>query len=310
LIRRIVTTEPGSTEVVAYLDSGVNRIVGVSDKCDYPPEVMSKPKVVRSILETGDDLSSGEIDRIYRSWIADGKPLYEVNWSLIEDLDPDLIVGQTLCGVCAFPLVSSISNKTLSVEKRPSYFNRIRQRVIATYSPRTFMGIAREAYMISRIIDREEKGANLVRSFRETVEELRGVGKHTKTIIIEWIEPIYMAGLWASDLVEIAGSKHLIGGGEEGRRVEWDIIRSFDPDLIVISPCGFTIDRTIKEIGLIERMPGWRDLRAVRRGDVYIVDSSYTSRPGPRVVRFAKTLLNLYTGGRLDREVAVNLYEL
>lgn len=317
MVKRIVTTEPGSTETVAYLDGGVDRIAGVSDKCDYPPEVFTKPKVIRSVLKIDDSLSSEEIDTIYKQYIVSGKPLYEVDWSLIEDIDPDLIVGQTLCSVCAFPLISPLNSLGQGVGakmpamiiKPPARFKRLRQRMIATYSPKTFLGIAREAFTLSRMIEREKKGQRMLGDFQKAVEELRGLGKDTKTVVIEWLKPLYIAGLWVSDLIEISGSRSILGAGEDGVRVEWDIIRAFDPDLILVSPCGFTIERTLKEIDVITSMPGWNELRAVKNKRVYIVDSSYTSRPSPRVVRLARLLIDLYTGSDFDKEVAVSLYD-
>ncbi|MEM1611016.1 MAG: ABC transporter substrate-binding protein [Sulfolobales archaeon] len=309
MIKRIVSTEPGSTEIIAYLDQGIERIVGVSDKCDYPPDVISRPKVVRSLLKINEDLSSEEIDRIYKDYIREGKPLYEIDWDLIEELDPDLLVGQTICGVCAFPLISSLGKPALSVERPIIRYRRFRSRMIATYSPRTFMEIAREAYMISRIIGREARGLEMLSTFEKILEELRNTGNGVKTAVIEWLKPIYIAGLWTSDLVEGAGSKHIIEAGVEGRRIEWEEIRAFDPDVLIISPCGFTIWRTLKEIDLLENMPGWRELKAVKLKRVYIVDSSYTSRPGPRVARFARFLIDIYTGGEGDKEVGMKLYD-
>ncbi len=314
LVNRIVTTDPGSTEVVAYLDGGVERIAGVSDKCDYPPEVVTKPKVIRSILKIDDSLPSREIDKIYREYIRSGKPLYEVDLSLIEDIDPDLIVGQTLCSECAFPLISPLglntNAKMPAIKVKPSSrFKRLRQRMIATYSPKTFIGIAREALMISRMIGREGMGQRMLESFYRIFEEIRGLGRNTRTVLLEWLEPLYIAGLWVSDLIEASGSKTLLPPGENGTRIEWDRIKIFDPDLILIASCGFTIERALSEIDLITRMPGWNDLKAVKSKRVYVIDSAYTSRPGPRVIRLARLLIDLYTGSSFDREVAVNLYD-
>ena len=307
MVRRIATTEPGSTEIVAYIDQGTSRIVAVSDKCDYPPEVIAKPKIVRSLLRVSDELPSEEIDRVFKEHLRGGKPLYEVDWNLIEELDPDLIVGQTLCSVCAFPLISPIRGSL--VTGRPvGRYRRFRPRVVATYAPKTFMGIAWEGYRLSKIMGREARGLELLKLFEEALDELKGVGRGLRTVVIEWIKPLYAAGLWVSDLVEASGSKHIIGAGSEGRRVEWEDIRAFDPEVLIVSPCGFTIERTMRELHILESMPGWRDLSAVKRGSVYVVDSAYTSRPGPRVIKFAEMLADLYTGGGVDKEVAIKIY--
>jgi len=307
LVRRIATTEPGSTEIVAYIDRGTYRIVAVSDKCDYPPEVIVKPKIVRTRLKVSDELPSEEIDMVYREHLGRGEPLYEVDWDLVEELDPDLIVGQTLCSVCAFPLISPLRGGLVSGRLAGRY-RRFRPRVVATYAPKTFMGIALEGYRLSKIMGREARGLELVEVFEKALEELKGIGRGLRTVVVEWIKPLYAAGLWVSDLVEAAGSKHIIEAGSEGRRVEWEDIRAFDPQVLMISPCGFTIERAMMELSILERMPGWKDLDAVKRGSVYVVDSAYTSRPGPRVLRFAELLKDLYTGSGVDREVAIKIY--
>ncbi|HWQ17404.1 MAG TPA: ABC transporter substrate-binding protein [Sulfolobales archaeon] len=309
-----MSTEPASTETIAYLDGGVDRIAGVSDKCDYPYEVMAKPKVVRTVLSIDENLPSGEIDRIYREYVRSGKPLYEIDWALIEDIDPDLIVGQTLCSVCAFPLLSplgsSINAKMPAMVLRYAQrFKSLRPRMIATYSPKTFLGIAREALAISRMIGREERGLRMLWEFQRALEELRGLGNSSKTLLIEWLKPLYIGGLWVSDLIEASGSRSILGAGEEGRAIEWELVKEFDPDLILISPCGFSMERTIREIDLVTKMPGWNELKAVRSKRVYVVDSAYVSRPGPRVIRLAKLLVDLYTGNDYDKEVAINIYD-
>jgi iron complex transport system substrate-binding protein len=269
--------------------------------------VISKPKVIKSLLKISEDLSSEEIDRIYKEYIAKGNPLYEVDWNLIEELDPDLIVGQTICSICAFPLTSSLNTPKLSIEKPIKRYRRFGTRIITTYSPRTFMGIAREAHIISRIIGREKKSLELLDTFERMLEKLRGTGRGLKTAVIEWLRPIYAAGLWISDLVEASGSKHIIEAGIEGRRIEWEEIRTFNPDVLIISPCGFTIWRTLREIDLLKSMSGWRDIRAAKLGNIYVVDSAYTSRPGPRVARFARFLIDIYTGSEPGKEVAIKL---
>lgn len=306
---RIITTEPGSTEIIAYLDGGVQRIFGVSDKCDYPPEVVSKPKVVRSLVKLDQDAPSEEIDRVFRESLRRGTPLYELDWELVEEIDPDLIVGQTLCSVCALPLSSQIQGR-LVVYRPPQRLRSLKVRRIVNYSPRTFRGVAQEALKISKHMGSRPAGraAELLEKMERLVGELRGLGRGSRTVFIEWLSPIYIAGLWVSDLIEISGSEHPVGSGAEGVRTSWDLVLRHDPDYVLISPCGFTIERTLREINIIEDMPGWRGLKAVRAGRVYVIDSAYCSRPGPRVVELAKVLINIYTGSDPERGVAVPLY--
>ncbi len=302
-VRNIVTTEPSSTEMVAYLDQSVERIVGVSDKCDYPVEVISKPKVVRSLVDISEDMSSREIDRVISMYKRSGKPLFEIDWDLIYRLDPDLIVGQTLCDVCAFPLKTG-----LGAPARGAYtINRFRVIRVAEYSPHSFMAIATEAIRLSRIIDRVSRAESLYHEFKRIYDELEGLGRGVKTAVIEWIDPLYAAGHWVSDLVERSGSRSLLPAGEPGRRIDNETLVKFDPDIIVVAPCGFGIERSLREIDILTHKPWWRKLRAARKGNIYVVDSAYTARPSPRTARFAEFLIDIYTGSQPSSEIAVKL---
>ena len=302
-IEKIVTTEPSSTEIIAYLDNGVYRIMGVSDKCDYPAEVISKPKIVRSLVNIPEDMPSREIDRIIREYKKSGKPLFEIDWDLVRMIDPDLIVGQTLCDVCAFPLKTSINNY---IGSKP-VFRSFKVPKIIDYSPHSFMAIAEEALKIAKIIDRIDRGLELYDRFKAYREELKDLGKGHRTAVIEWLDPLYIAGHWVSDLVEYSGSKSILGSGEPGIRINVETLINFNPDIVIIAPCGFNIDRTLMEIDVLSEKPWWRNLEAVRRKNVYIVDSTYTARPSPRTIGFAEFLIDIYTGSQPSREIAVRI---
>ncbi|MEM0373640.1 MAG: ABC transporter substrate-binding protein [Sulfolobaceae archaeon] len=284
MIKRIVTTEPSSTELVAYLD-GLRRLVGVSDKCSFPPEVIRLRKVVKTRLET-DNLSSKEIDEKVREFIKSNKAIFEVDWNAIEELNPDLIIGQGLCEVCALPIKSFLNSKIkLKIPKK------FRVYKVFEYSPKGFLEIAEYAYKLSKLLDVEEKGKELLNRFISEYNSLTGIGHGKRILVIEWLDPIYVAGLWISDLITATGSQTLIRPKEFGKRVSLEEIKKFSPSLLIISPCGFDIRRTLKEIDLIHKIIN--DVKSIR--EAYVVDSAYTANPAPRILKFVEFLRGVLT---------------
>jgi len=298
-IRKIITLEPSSTEVVSFLDGDTSRIVNVSNKCDYPPEIISKPKIVKSLINVSEEMSSLEIDKEVKKHLASGKPIYEIDWNAIKEIKPDLLVGQSICGVCAFPINSLLSH--------PHNRISLEEFLIYDYSPRNFYEIFLQIYELSKIIGRKNKAEELLEYLYFFEKELKYLGKSRRIVMLEWIMPIYVAGLWISQIIEICNAKTLIASGEEGRNVDWDMIRNFDPDIILISPCGFGIKRTLKEIDLLYSLPGWKDTRAFIKKNIYVVDSVYTSRATPRIVEFVKNFMEILNENEPRREVMIRL---
>jgi len=277
-ISRIVTTDPSSTETVAYL-VGTERIVGVSDKCDFPPVVSLLRKVVKTKLKT-ENLSSREIDEKVREFLRSNKELFEIDWDVIEELNPDLIVGQGLCEVCALSLRSFVNYLKMRVPKRFKVYK------IFEYSPKGFLEIAEYAYKLSKVLGVEERGRELLGKFTEAYNLVKGKGYGRRIVVIEWLDPIYIAGLWISDLINASGAQTLIRPKEFGRRATLHELKEFSPDLLIISPCGFDVNRTMKEIELVYKIID--SINNIKR--VYIVDSVYTANPAPRILKFASFL--------------------
>lgn len=298
-ISKIITLEPASTEVVSLLDGNSSRIIGVSDKCDFPHDVKFKPKVVRSLIKINDEMSSLEIDRKVKNHLASKKPIYEIDWETINKLQPDLLVGQSICGVCAFPVNSLLSYQNISLT--------LVSINVFDYSPKNFQEIFQRINDLGKLIEREENAQKIYDDFEKAKKELRSLCKNLRVVLIEWLMPIYIAGLWTSHIFELSGAKTILASGEEGKMIDWSVIRKFNPDVIFISPCGFGIKRTLKEIDLIYSLPGFKETNAFRENNVFVVDSAYTSRPSPRVLDFVKEYIKIMTGSEPRKDVMVRL---
>ena len=296
MVERIVSTEPSSTEMVAYLEDGVGRLVAVSDKCDYPEDVKRLPKAVKTLIPITNHLSSREIDEYVSRYLREGKPMFTVDWKLIKQLKPDLIVGQDLCEVCALPLGKSLTR---------IFMDKVN---VFGLNPHTYMEIAKQGYELSKILDRRKRGQELMNRFLDAGRELKGMGRGLRMLALEWIDPPYAAGLWVSDLISMSGARPLLPPGEHGRRVLIEEITSFNPDIIIVSPCGFSMERTFKEFHILEEASWWRKIKAVEEKQVYVVDSDYTAKGGPRTWKLASFLVDVLAGSEPDGEVGVKVY--
>jgi ABC-type Fe3+-hydroxamate transport system, periplasmic component len=298
MIEKIVTTDPTSTEIVYYLD-GLKRLKGVSDKCTYPPEVISLPKVVKTVLPITDSLSSREIDEVVREFISKRKVTYELDQEVLEEISPDLIVGQALCSVCAYAMQTPIIWKKVKSPKK------IKVPTVYQHNPLSFISIAESIYKLSKVISRQEKGERTLMEFRELERKIMGKGRSRKIAFIEWLDPIHYGGLWVSDLIKLSGSVPMNEGF--GRRGDFVELKEFNPDIIIISPCGFSINRTMRELNALTWRSGWKELKAVKRGEVYVVDSRFTASPSYNVSKFAEFLIDVLDGVEVKGDVGIKV---
>jgi iron complex transport system substrate-binding protein len=262
--------------------------------------VKLKPKVVRSLIKVNEEMSSLEIDREVKRHLASKKPLYEIDWEKIKEIKPELVVGQSICGVCTFPINSLLIHQS-SVLVPAEELN------VFDYSPKNFDEIFQKIYELGKILERENKANELIKKYQYFKKELRGLGRSMKIVMIEWLMPIYVAGLWISQIIEMSGASSLLASGEEGRQMDWDAIRNFNPDIIFISPCGFSIERTLKEIDLLFALPGWKEIRAKLNRNIYVVDSAYTSRSSPRILEFVKDFIEVLSGNESRKEMMIRI---
>ena len=286
---RIVSFLPSATEMACALGLA-DSLVGITHECDYPPEVKSKPVVVRNVLPL-EKMSQGEIDRAVAARIAAGQSLYEIDEQLLRELAPDLILTQNLCQVCA-PSGNEVSQVIKALPKAPQ---------ILWLTPQSVNEIFDNVRDLGGATGRAEEAEKLVADCQMRLERLarqtQTVSTRPKVFCMEWLDPVYASGHWVPELVKIAGGIDELGRErDESVRVSWDEIAAWAPEVLVIMPCGFNLQQTMKQIWSVfgYRNSPFFDLPAVRNGKVYAVDAnSFFARPGPRVVEGAELLARL-----------------
>jgi iron complex transport system substrate-binding protein len=282
---RIVSLLASGTELVCALGAG-DCLVGRSHECDHPSWVTRLPAVSRPTFDiTG---SSRDIDQQVRERLHAGLPLFEVNEAAITALAPDVLITQTHCEVCA---VSPADLAHGAPHRHP------RKQVVALRAG-SLEDILDGFQAVAQVIDRAAAGDLLVAGIRSRLDALRETTRRLKrpsVLCLEWIDPPFPMGNWGPALVELAGGAHVLGTpGAHSRALPWDEVCAADPDVLVVAPCGFGLDRTIAEMPLLAERPGWRDLRAVRTDRVFVADGNlYFNRSGPSVFDTAVMLAEM-----------------
>ncbi|WP_440763365.1 cobalamin-binding protein [Natronorubrum sp. DTA7] len=278
---RIVTTLPSATETVAAL--GIEP-VATSHECDYPPGVEDLPSVTASRIDA--EASSGEIDQQVLDNSEAG--VYSVDTELLEALEPDLIVTQGMCDVCAVDEVV-IANAVNKIDADPE---------IITTDPHSVADVLEDLERIGRATGREDRAREVRADLESRIDAVRNrtadleADTRPRVAIFDWTDPVMIAGHWTADLVQWAGGEYgLADSGARSRPREWNQIREYDPELIVVSPCGFGLAQTAENARDLTEREGWEDLTAVREGRVWAMDGHhYLNRPGPRLVDTLESL--------------------
>ena len=286
---RIVSFLPSATEVACALGLA-DSIVGVTHECDYPPEIKSKPVVVRNVLPI-EKMSQSEIDRAVAERMREGKSLYEIDEQLLRELAPDLILTQNLCQVCA-PSGNEVSQVIKALPKAPQ---------ILWLTPQSISEIFDNVRELGAATNRTSEAESLVDDCLRRLESLRerttSVARRPRVFCMEWLEPVYASGHWVPELVKIAGGIDELGSERgESVRISWEKIIAWAPEVLVLMPCGFNLEQTMKQVWSVfgSRNSPFFDLPAVRNNRVYAVDAnSFFARPGPRVVEGAELLAQL-----------------
>ncbi len=270
---RIVSLLPSLTELVCKLGRGES-LVGVTHECDYPEFVSRLPRLTRSRIDA--ELSSAQID----SLVAEqGGSLYELDETLLKKLEPDLILTQAQCDVCA---VNEATTREIAARltKPP---------IVESFAPVDLAGVHAMFLEVGELIERRGEAERLVAEFHAAAAEKLAESQPATplTVVhIEWIDPPFCSGHWNPEILELAGARELIGAaGEASRRISWEEISKADPDALLVAPCGFDLERTRSEWELARSSPEVASLRAVREGRVQLADgNSFFSRPGPRLL--------------------------
>jgi len=281
---KIVSFLPSATEILYEIGAG-NQVVGVTHECHHPEEAKSKPKVINSSFEAS-SMSSKEIDNKIVELFANGKDIYIINEEILKELKPDLIVAQGICEVCS-PFTKEIKRAISVLEYNPK---------VIVLDPHNVSDILDNITEIATNIGKINEGKNLVRLLEDKINRIKKITELKtnkedlpKILCLEWMDPFFTAGHWVPEMVEIAGGINgLSKPKEQSRRTSLEEIKKFDPDKIILMPCGFNIDRTIKEYKSTTRLNNnqeWTNLRAIKNNELYVVDAgSYFSKPGPRTI--------------------------
>lgn len=275
---RIASLISAGTEMLFSLGLG-DQIVGVSHDCDWPEACRHLPRVTRTAID--DKADSRRIDEQVRDHLAQGRPIYEVDAEKLAQLQPDLIVTQAQCEVCAI----GYDDVLATVEAMPE----LRNAEVFSLNPRTLGDVLDDLRRLGSATGIAQRSDAKVAELERRIDVCRGKSLRSvrpRVAMIEWIEPIMLAGNWVPELLELAGGRcDLTSPGKPSRYHTWDEIRQFDPQLVVICPCGFDAERAEREGKRLTELPGWNDLAAVRAGQVHYLDgNAHFNRPGPRLV--------------------------
>ena len=276
--KKIVSLLPATTEIVCALGLEQN-LVGRSHECDYPETIKHLP--VCSEANFPDNLSSAAIDVKVKEILADALSVYTVKREVIKQLAPDVVITQAQCEVCA------VSLKEVE-EALDNYLDK--QTHIVSLQPNKLDDIFNDIKTVAVALNAEAAGDTLMEDLQERVDIIRHKLKYVESrpsvACIEWLEPLMVSGNWVPELVSIAGGSSILAeAGKHSPFVQWDDILDADPEIIVVMPCGFSIERIIREIDLLLNLPGFAAMRAVKANRLYIADGNqYFNRPGPRIV--------------------------
>ena len=272
---RIVSLLPSATEMVCALGLE-DCLVGVTHECDYPSAVQQLPKVTRTLIPA--DATSSEIDRLVSERFKTVRALYSLDVERLKDAKPDVIVTQSLCEVCA--VAPNEVQAALGQLPGPPH--------VVILEPQSLEGLFEAIQQLASVVggSAEETLRGLRARVEAVVDRSATVCDRPRVALLEWLDPPFSSGHWSPELVRLAGG--IEGLGKEGhpsRRLRWDEVWAWQPEVIVIACCGFNEERALQDVVQVQSIDGWNDLPAVRSGRVYVADGSqYFNRPGPRLV--------------------------
>jgi iron complex transport system substrate-binding protein len=275
---RIVSLLPAATEILYAVGAG-DSVVGVTHECDFPAEAAKKPRLIRPRVDAS--AVPAEIERQVRELIGRHENIYSLDAEMLLRLEPDLIVTQDLCDVCAV----SAHDLRLALSTFPAH----RQPRVVSFTPRTLDEVWQGVREIGEAAERATEARALadwlvleVDSVRQAVAD---VPQRPRVLCLEWFDPPYMGGHWVPEMVRLAGGIDIFGReGEPSTPIRWEDVIASQPEVIVLMSCGYNLERNLAVWRSTQQPPGWEELPAVKHDRVYAADSnSYFSRPGPRL---------------------------
>ncbi len=273
---RIVSFLPSATEILYDLGMG-DQVLAVTHECNYPSEAKTKPRVIHSVFDP-EKMTSQEIDRKVVELMRSGKDIYVLDEQVLKDINPNLIVAQGICEVCS-PFTKEINRAVTILGGKPD---------VLILDPRNLDDILDNVIEVGKKVGKTSQAQTFVHKLRSKIKSIQHVpkGARPKVLCIEWLDPLFTAGHWVPQMVELAGGINGISATrDQSRRMGLDEVAKFDPDIIILMPCGFDVKRTLQEYEKIIDKEDWRSLRAVKQGQVYAVNANeYFSKPGPRTI--------------------------
>jgi iron complex transport system substrate-binding protein len=307
---RIVSLLASATEMI-YALGCLDQLVGRSHECDYPPEVQSLPVVSKAQIDI--DTSSAQIDaqikQLARKTAEPEDPalkalsIYTIDVDQLQILQPDIIFTQTQCEVCA------VSER--DVMQAIQHLTGLQPRVVSL-APHQLDDVWEDVLRVGEALARYDQAKMLVSGYKKRLDYLRNAtskfGSRQRVTVLEWLDPLMAAGNWTPELVDYAGGENVFGEvGLHSPWLSWEELQAEDPDVLVLSPCGFSIERTLQDIAILQEHPAWQSLRAVKNRRVYAIDGNqYLNRSGPRLVESAELLGRVIWGEQLGVEVDAN----
>lgn len=307
---RIVSLLASATEMIAALGC-LDQLVGRSHECDYPAEIYALPVV--STVEIDISATSAEIDAQVKQRAQQqheaGDPvlkalsIYAIDVAKLQELRPDVIITQTQCEVCA------VSER--DVTRAIIQLTGLEPRVVSL-CPYRLEDIWEDILRVGAVLDKRERAQALVASCQQRLSQLAtrtsAFGSKPRVAVLEWLDPLMAAGNWTPELVAFAGGENIFGEiGRHSTWLTWQELQAADPEVIILAPCGYSLERTLVDVPILQRHPTWPALKAVRDGRVFAIDGNqYLNRSGPRLVESAELLAYVIWGERLGISVDRN----
>jgi iron complex transport system substrate-binding protein len=284
---RICSLLPSATEIAFALGLG-DEVVGVTHECDYPADARQKPILVRSLIDPS-RMTSLEIDSWVSERLRSNQALYTLDEERLRAATPDVILTQGLCDVCALDYREVVS-AAQALPKKPK---------VVSLTPSSLTDVLADIIRVGEATDRRKDAESLCQNLTRRISTVReraalSTGR-SRVACLEWFDPIFAAGHWVPEMVDLAGGSDCLGQKEKpSAKIEWQSVVESRPDIVVLMPCGFDAQRATLEAASLKKRAGWHDLPAVKTGRVYAVNgSAYFSRPGPRLVDGLEILANI-----------------
>jgi iron complex transport system substrate-binding protein len=275
---RIVSLLPAATEIAAVLGL-MEQVVGVSHECDFPEEATARPRITHCPVHNA-ELASAEVDQWVRRALRDKGTIYTIDEPLLHELRPDVILTQKLCDVCAVGY-GTVARLAETLPGPPKVVN---------LEPTSLSDIFDDIRRVAEACGVAEHAHGVIAAFSERVEAVRRradrISHRPHCFLMEWVDPPFCSGHWGPELVDIAGGRDSLGRrNRPSAQVDWRQVIDACPEIIVLALCGYHINRARRDYELLKAFPDFESLRAVRSGEIYVVNASaYFARPGPRVV--------------------------